>query len=63
MFDMQKPYYLLSKDEILEEFHTTEQGLTTQEANRRLLINGLNEISKGKKLIGLNFYLNNFKVF
>ncbi|KCZ71720.1 P-type ATPase, translocating [Candidatus Methanoperedens nitroreducens] len=40
----------LSKEEVLRELHTTEQGLTEKEARKRLLDFGENEIAERKKV-------------
>ena len=42
-------YYAMSIEEVFRKFQTNEDGLTSKEASRRLLRNGLNELPKKKK--------------
>jgi len=46
---MQKPFYLLSKDESLAELETSDAGLSSKEAESRLSQYGKNSLPKKKK--------------
>lgn len=51
-------YYAMSIDEILKKFQTTEEGLTSKEASKRLDINGKNELPKKKPDSVLKIFIN-----
>jgi len=46
---MEREIYNLSVEETLKTMNTTENGLTTEEANKRLQQNGVNKLVEGKK--------------
>ena len=62
---MQKPneikYWSLSSNTVLEDFHSTRDGLTEKEAAIRLKEYGENSIKKQKKTVPRMLFLNQFK--
>ncbi len=46
---MKKEFYSLTKDEVLAEVQSTPEGLSSEEAERRLAENGKNKLAEGKK--------------
>lgn len=48
-------------EEIFEKLNTSQNGLTSKEANQRLILNGKNEIAKGKKTTILDIFIEQFK--
>jgi len=54
-------YWSLSTGEVLKQFHSDINGLTTQDAALRLKENGENSIKKQKKASQLIMFLNQFK--
>ena len=53
--------YLLKKQEVLNTFLTSESGLTSQEAKKRLAENGRNALKEGKKKSKLLIFFEQFK--
>ncbi|MEK6848495.1 MAG: HAD-IC family P-type ATPase, partial [Nanoarchaeota archaeon] len=53
-------YHTKTKEEIFKEFHTSEKGLSNEEAKNRLEHYGLNEISKKKKTPLIFIFLKQF---
>lgn len=53
-----KRYYALTKEELLDHFSTTLDGLTTKEATKRLEKNGKNELPQKKKDSILKIFFN-----
>ena len=56
-------YYNKSIKEVMEEFNSSESGLSNDIAKRRLQKYGLNEIKKIKKINSLKIFLRQFKSF
>lgn len=56
-----KEIYKLSRTECLKLFETSKQGLTTEEAEKRLKQNGFNEIAQVKKQSAFIKFLSQFK--
>ena len=56
-------YYNKSVKEVIEEFNSSESGLTNESAKRRLEKYGLNELKKKKKINALKIFLRQFKSF
>lgn len=54
-------FYLISKQDILNQFNSNEKGLTTVEATERLEKNGKNELEQGKKKSLLQKFFAQFK--
>ena len=50
-----------NKDEIFKILKTEENGITSKEANKRLIENGLNIVSENKKRGPVYFLINSFK--
>lgn len=50
-----------NKDEIFKILKTEENGITSKEANKRLIENGLNIVSENKKRGPIYFLINSFK--
>ena len=46
---MNNKYYLEDIEDVLKEFETTENGLTSAEANKRLELNGKNKLKEAEK--------------
>lgn len=55
------PFYSEEKEQVLAEVQTTEEGLTTAEAEKRLNEYGLNELEEGEKKSMLARFLEQFK--
>lgn len=55
-----KDYYLLSKEEVLENLETTMQGHSTEHAERLLQEKGANVLQEGKKKSTLEVFLSQF---
>ncbi len=55
-----KPWYQMSKDEILEKLGVTTEGLTSEKAKETLLKNGENVLTEGKKKTVLGVFLSQF---
>ncbi len=53
--------YLLKKEEVLKSFLTSEAGLSSEEAKRRLEQNGRNALKEGKKKSKLGIFFAQFK--
>ena len=53
--------YKLKKDEVLKTFLTSEEGLSSEEAKKRLEANGRNALSEGKKKSKLALFFSQFK--
>ncbi|VEU82497.1 cation-translocating P-type ATPase [Acholeplasma hippikon] len=58
-----KKIYQLSTDEILKELGTSNQGLSTEEASKRLSTNGKNKLDEAKKRHFILRFLDQFKDF
>ena len=58
---MEKQYYLQTKDEVLKEFHTSSDGLSTKQAEENLAKYGKNALVEGKKKTTLQVFLEQFK--
>lgn len=56
-------YYNQSISEILQQFNTTHEGLSTSESQKRLMEVGLNELQEKKKIPTWMLFLNQFKDF
>ena len=56
-------YYKKEIDEVLREYNSSEDGLTSKEAELRLKKYGKNEIQKFKKISSLRIFLSQFKSF
>jgi Ca2+-transporting ATPase len=54
-------YYKLKPEQVLESLKTSEKGLSSQEAGKRLQEYGPNELVKGKKLTPLQIFISQFK--
>ena len=48
-------------EQVLEKLNSSEEGLNQKQAEQRLLLNGKNEIPKGKEKTKLNVFLQQFK--
>ena len=48
-------------EQVLEKLNSSEEGLSQKQAEQRLLLNGKNEIPKGKEKTKLNVFLQQFK--
>ena len=53
--------YSKNLNEVVASFNTTENGLSKQEASKRLLENGKNELAHGKKKTMLARFFAQFK--
>lgn len=53
--------YKLKKDEVLKTFLTSEEGLSSEEAKKRLTENGRNMLNEGKKKSKLALFFSQFK--
>ena len=53
--------YKLKKDEVLKTFSASEEGLSSEEAKRRLEANGRNVLQEGKKKSKLSIFFAQFK--
>lgn len=58
---MEKQYYLQTKDEVLKEFHTSSDGLSTKQAEENLAKYGKNALIEGKKKTTFQVFLEQFK--
>ncbi|UTH91081.1 cation-translocating P-type ATPase [Lactobacillus acidophilus] len=58
---MEKQYYLQTKDEVLKEFHTSSDGLSTKQAEENLAKYGKNALVEGKKKTTFQVFLEQFK--
>ena len=58
---MSSEYHSMEKKELLESLKVTENGLTTEEAERRLKEFGPNELVEKKKVSPLQIFLGQFK--
>lgn len=58
---MKKQYYLQTKDEVLKEFHTSSDGLSTKQAEENLAKYGKNALVEGKKKTTFQVFLEQFK--
>ena len=56
-----KSFWALKISEVLDLLESTQEGLTDEEAKKRLKIFGKNEISRGKKTTRIKILLNQFK--
>ncbi len=56
-----QPYYSLKKEDLFRHFHTSEKGLTDQEAQERLKKFGPNILPEAKKFSVLTLFLHQFK--
>ncbi|MFH1916903.1 MAG: cation-translocating P-type ATPase [Nanoarchaeota archaeon] len=54
-------YYSISANEAILQLHTSSNGLTSQEAKKRLIEYGPNELKKEKKRTAFSLYMNQFK--
>jgi Ca2+-transporting ATPase len=59
----QKGVFMWEKkiEEVLEEFNTKKEGLSSKETEQRLTLNGKNEIPQGKKNTIVNIFIEQFK--
>ena len=58
---MKNIYHAQTKDEVIREFESDTKGLSSVEAGKRLVANGLNELPKGKKDSLLKIFLSGFQ--
>ncbi|MBU2258096.1 MAG: HAD-IC family P-type ATPase, partial [Candidatus Omnitrophica bacterium] len=58
-----KVWHNLSKENILLEFNSSNQGLTSQEAGRHLTSFGPNKLKEAKKISVISLFLEQFKSF
>lgn len=56
-----KQYYLQTKDEVLKEFKTGSDGLSTKQAEENLAKYGKNALVEGKKKMAFQVFLEQFK--
>ena len=56
-----KQYYLQTKDEVLKEFKTGSEGLSTEQAEENLAKYGKNALVEGKKKTAFQVFLEQFK--
>ena len=56
-----KQYYLQTKDEVLKEFKTGSDGLSTKQAEENLAKYGKNALVEGKKKTAFQVFLEQFK--
>lgn len=56
-----KQYYLQTKDEVLKEFKTSSDGLSTKQAEENLAKYGKNALVEGKKKTAFQVFLEQFK--
>jgi Ca2+-transporting ATPase len=56
-----KTWHSQSAEEVLAEFASTADGLSSQEAAQRLAINGPNELKEGKPISPLQIFFGQFK--
>lgn len=56
-----KQYYLQTKDEVLKEFKTSTDGLSTEQAQKNLAKYGKNSLVEGKKKNAFQVFLEQFK--
>lgn len=61
MSQVQTPFWSLNQKELFQTLQTDENGLSDEEAKKRLVIYGLNEIEKGAKRTGFSIFLTQFK--
>jgi Mg2+-importing ATPase len=54
-------YWSISSSDVLDQFQSSEKGLTRSQVNERLIRYGTNEISKRKVRTGLFIFLSQFK--
>jgi len=54
-------YWSMSSSDVLDQFQSSEKGLTRSQVNERLIRYGTNEISKRKVRTGLFIFLSQFK--
>ncbi len=54
-------YHLMTHEEVLEKLHSTPDGLTNEEASKRLSANGRNKLTEAKKDSLLKRFLNQLK--
>lgn len=54
-------YYSQEAKEVIVEFHSAEHGLSMEEAERRSLVNGYNELPEAKRDSYAKIFLNQFK--
>ncbi|MDH5645514.1 MAG: cation-translocating P-type ATPase [Candidatus Heimdallarchaeota archaeon] len=55
------PYHNMKKEQVMEHFQTTPNGLTTQEVRERQTYYGKNELEEAEKDSILDIFLNQFK--
>ena len=58
---MSNKYELLSNDELIKKFNSSYDGLSESEANKRLELDGKNELPKAKKRSVINLFFSQFK--
>ena len=56
-------YYTKEVDEVLKEVNTSEDGLTEQEASKRLAENGRNELPKAKQDSIIKLFFDQYEVY
>src|SRR5687767_13117015 len=54
-------FYQISKEELFQKFHTTDNGLSEEEAKHRLLESGPNRLTPKNKVSPFTIYLTQFK--
>lgn len=60
---VEKEYYLLNKEELKESFNTSENGLSSREAKKRLYEFGENKIKEANRKNILSIFIDQFKDF
>lgn len=58
---MKKEYYELTKEEVLKELNTSNEGLTDKEVQKRIELYGKNTLPKKKRKTYLQVFLSEFK--
>jgi len=59
--DMSKPLHAIEIDDVMHILSTTNEGLTSQEVQKRLSKYGYNELKETKRRTSLQMFLEEFK--
>jgi Ca2+-transporting ATPase len=56
-----KPWHAMEVEEVLKEFNVDRNGLAIEEASKRLVKYGYNELKEKKRRTALQMFLSEFK--